>query len=69
MKEEKVLSSNLKPCPFCGESAYMLSISFGDRWCVECENGYCGGRTGVFFKEHSAINAWNKRTGETNPQP
>ena len=65
------MSDELKSCPFCGSKAVIdqYSNTIGqkqiDSHVVECNCEYgCGARTGIFFKEKDAIEAWNKRIPE-----
>ena len=59
--------AELKPCPFCGESGYMVHLQklFHEkedypRWKVVCER--CGARTDSVVEKEFAVNMWNWRT-------
>lgn len=58
--------SELKPCPFCGGEAEMLtaeSMHGGNLYGVMCD--YCAGRADVYDTEAEAIAAWNSRAERT----
>lgn len=56
--------TELKPCPFCGREARIWQ-GF-DYYRVACESQYeCAGQVGPYDTEEEAINAWNRRKGET----
>jgi Lar family restriction alleviation protein len=69
--------SELKPCPFCGESKLLYSGGCGFRYDdddnqirlfrVHCRT--CKGRTGLFESLDEAVEAWNRRTNSTTIQP
>ena len=55
--------TGLKPCPFCGATAYL-----GRKWCrkywVRCDHfGKCEASVGAFTQEE-AIRRWNRRVIE-----
>jgi len=50
----------LKPCPFCGDDAYMSEDVKYHGFCVECS--HCVSKTGNHTSKEYAIDAWNKRT-------
>lgn len=55
------MSDELKPCPFCGGKAEIISgVGF---FCVSCSS--CCGETNLYNTEQDAIIAWNKRTQPT----
>lgn len=57
--------SELKPCPFCGGEAEMLtaeSMHGGNLYGVMCN--CCACRTDVFDNEAEAIEAWNTRADD-----
>lgn len=57
MKEE------LKPCPFCGGEAKILSIKEeceGEFYWIACKE--CGALIPVYYLEKNAVDAWNRRT-------
>ena len=65
------MTNELKPCPFCGGSAYL--ISYPPSYLVKCEK--CGSQTHVFkancvtiTREYEAIAAWNMRVTKENKQ-
>ena len=53
----------LKPCPFCGGSAFILKSGSGDLlpW-VTCIK--CGAETGYYETVEKAIEAWNRRAND-----
>jgi len=57
----------LKPCPFCGDLAWMSSKNvfpeMGHR--IECQ-GSCHGMTCWWHSEEEAITAWNMRSETPN---
>jgi Lar family restriction alleviation protein len=55
-------SQNCKPCPFCGEETWLVSILDPQGyWAIECEN--CDARGPPFpdASHHQETLAWNKR--------
>ena len=58
------MSEELKPCPFCGDEAWLESHAsifrseVGHR--VECR-GECHAMTCYYHDKQEAIEAWNKR--------
>jgi hypothetical protein len=54
-------NDNLKPCPFCGEEAWLNHVEFndGDIWynpsCSKCNGGW----NENYSTKDEAINAWN----------
>lgn len=50
-------NNQLKPCPFCGEAAYLFAAP--NRSQVTCT--HCQANTAV-YKGMAAISAWNKRS-------
>lgn len=58
----------LKPCPFCGGDAELLSINNNGQglsplfWYVVCTN-MCA-RTFRHISDHDAIEAWNRRVSD-----
>lgn len=58
--------SELKPCPFCGGEAEILtaeSMHGGNLYGVMCD--CCAGRADVYDTEAEAIEAWNTRAERT----
>lgn len=67
------MSSELKPCPFCGGEGILYKDEVDCVWkaaAIKCKN--CGSNTGVYFMNdpnglsnpsyiRHAINAWNRR--------
>lgn len=57
--------AELKPCPFCGDSAFLCDIPYSCEpgrlvmWAVEC-NG-CHTTTFEYDTKEEAIEAWNRR--------
>lgn len=57
-------NTKLKPCPFCGgEAEYLNNNKFNMLCVVMCKR--CGAIIAK-VKKHTAIEAWNKRSDETN---
>ena len=55
------MSDELKPCPFCGGKAEIISgVGF---FCVSCS--FCCGETNLYNTKQDAIYAWNKRAQPT----
>ena len=58
----------LKSCPFCGGKAEIHRTS-GDEYYVDCslENGFCHAipRTWDYSTPEEAVEAWNRRAGDT----
>ena len=51
----------LKPCPFCGNEAFVKKTSMTDRWSVGCSK--CEWRRNSFYTTKSeAVKSWNNRT-------
>lgn len=55
------MSERLKPCPFCGDEAEIMGITFVY---VKCLN--CGVETIGYKEEEDAAFAWNQRAGENH---
>ena len=59
--------SDLKPCPFCGNTPtiriYNGEDGWRDRYAVLCryDEGGCGAESGLYHYQAEAIEAWNKR--------
>lgn len=70
---KKTLDDFLKPCPFCGGEAVIhncaevenesLKVVLTDKVGVHCK--HCGIATLPLPDEETAIEAWNRRVGET----
>ncbi|MDR1218670.1 MAG: Lar family restriction alleviation protein [Treponema sp.] len=64
------MTTELKPCPFCGEkvfSVHEICNGFNQIVCWEfsCGNEVCGTKTAIYIKERDmAIAAWNKRAAQ-----
>ena len=61
------MSSELKPCPFCGGKAIVGEYDFRgakhfDVWCGD--DGRCARLRGAWPTKEAAIAAWNRRAGE-----
>lgn len=55
-----MMSEELKPCPFCGGTAYIHELS--DRlYIVMCD---CGASSGIEGTEKEAAAAWNRRADD-----
>lgn len=52
--------AELKPCPFCGGEAEIIS-GFGGKYTVQCEKGGCMANIMWCPDKDSAIKAWNRR--------
>lgn len=59
-KDDEGEGNKLKKCPFCGGEAHVVGIL--TRWVV-CDE--CGAELKFFKTEEEAIEAWNRRVGET----
>lgn len=57
MSDEK-----LKPCPFCGGEAELISVGRYEFF-IKCHRG-CVEQSHVYKAKSSAINAWNRRKAE-----
>ena len=62
----RIMSEELKPCPFCGSKA--ISGKFSDDYqttgWAECTKSGCSASIEVDGGEQKAITAWNTRKGE-----
>ncbi|MDE7185750.1 MAG: Lar family restriction alleviation protein [Lachnospiraceae bacterium] len=56
IKEEIQNKTELKPCPFCGENAYLFIVHRKSQ--VSCT--YCHASTAV-YKDMGAVREWNRR--------
>ncbi len=58
--------NELKPCPFCGGEARIISHRFhelSNTYGVTCK--ICGSETRQFYRaEEDAVNAWNRRASD-----
>lgn len=54
------MSEPSKPCPFCGDSAF-LRQTIDDDWYVSCRNDECKGNVGYFYTAEEALFAWDHR--------
>ena len=59
------MTEELKPCPFCGGKAEVLTDENEEYYvsCTECTAllGYCTDTWGDYSTEDEAIEAWNRR--------
>lgn len=53
--------SDLKPCPFCGNTDVHIDADDGDFYAVLCDEGRCAGNSGYFGSPESAKACWNTR--------
>lgn len=54
----------LKPCPFCGGKAELITLSYGmgEKYTVRCKRLHCRGRTRKpVGAKHVAVRDWNWR--------
>ncbi len=56
------MTEKLKPCPFCGGEAVLISNKEEQLYSVECKNCDCG--TCDHLGAEIAVEAWNRRAGE-----
>lgn len=65
------MTEALKPCPFCGGKAHVLSEKThngGRKFRVGCYDPCCSGAAfegAVFFDKSEAVDAWNRRVERT----
>ncbi len=61
-EKERVKNVKIKPCPFCGNIAFVNFTPGGGspNWAVICRG--CFARIDYQITPRQAINAWNKRT-------
>lgn len=60
------MDNELKPCPFCGGKAEMITRKqcLADAYSVRCTNKHCRGHTQRLVRaEQKARNDWNRRVG------
>ena len=66
------VAGKLEPCPFCGNeptiSCFKGKDGWRDRYAVICryDEGGCGAESGLYHYEAEALEAWNRRVGETD---
>lgn len=60
------IRSPLKPCPFCGSEAKLRLASEWGGVCYRVECKDCFARTYSEHTEKEAVEAWNRRAGESN---
>ena len=66
------VTGKLEPCPFCGNeptiSCFKGKDGWRDRYAVICryDEGGCGAESGLYHYEAEALEAWNRRVGETD---
>lgn len=59
------MSEELRPCPFCGSKAEMVTNRSGDNF-VRCTNRQCAAKTRLYHEnENGARLAWNRRAERT----
>lgn len=74
------MTDKLKPCPFCGSEKLIITdcveLEECDNFekcecvrrytvCCDFRQGGCGATSGFRLNEEEAIEAWNRRAGET----
>ena len=66
MSNECMSLPPLKPCPFCGGKARLLfkPIMDSELWVCECDD--CFAKTYHEDTQREAVEAWNRRAGESN---
>lgn len=64
------MTDRLKPCPFCGEDAWLGNLKWFERgtatYAVGCTDPECIGYETIcvrFETEEEALSAWNRRPG------
>ena len=64
------MTDRLKPCPFCGEEAWLGNLKWFERgtatYAVGCTDPECIGYETIcvrFDTEEEALSAWNRRPG------
>ena len=67
MTDERI-KEDLKPCPFCGQEAYVKNfsaLSGSPAWVVFCQTKPCFGHSSsqAFATKERAAEAWNTRAG------
>ena len=58
----------LKPCPFCGGEAQIVSKPYEPKFCVGCDDDTCLGFSGLgwlYDSGQEAAEAWNLRAERT----
>ena len=58
----------LKPCPFCGGEAQIVSKPYEPKFCVGCDDDTCLGFSGLgwlYDSGQEAAAAWNRRAERT----
>ena len=58
----------LKPCPFCGSEAELITNRSGTN-VVRCSNFNCWISTKIFGFKETAINKWNTRAEQLKEVP
>lgn len=59
-------NEKLKPCPFCGGTAYVTN-DYGSSSSVKCNNPICGAAVRLWVNPEKAIAAWNRRADDWLP--
>ena len=73
------MTEEIKPCPFCGGEAELdfahknfvytdddgIARETGFFYTVKCINAVCGCAIGTYSDAEMAIEAWNRRAGES----
>jgi len=61
----------LKPCPFCGQSAHLVTVEQPDgseTYSVDCDNDGCvvSPYTPLYDTETEAVEVWNRRANHAD---
>ena len=54
-------ATELKPCPFCGESFIEKTVFTKSGTALSCAHTGCRAKTGVYHSAKEAVKAWNRR--------
>lgn len=58
------VENELKPCPFCGDTAELYYGVDGSAWKIECNGCWTTMIDGLSEGEEALINNWNTRASE-----